>query len=793
MEPPPISRFNSQSTSETFMGNDNGLVSPLLSPVPLHDGSGAQTPIVQTQDSRQWIDLDYLSPKLLRELRRQYDPSIADEPSGPLAKGAARIKAWARQSKQGIQIRLRRKLNAEHDEVTDIHLVPDATASGYEARDDKLPLIAELSGMDNEINELPDTTSTIRQELEASQVQSRTSTGSSVGEPLPRYEPRRGRPTGSVEPSMSDTERTQSPERLSHHLSSPQSSTIAIPTSGFAYDDFHAPGFIGNPPRADSDDKDVQCFEEPARASIAQSLRENLNQAKRQLDEERQVSERLQDIISALQQQHPSQQGDSAKEPPHQNPSNRAKTALERLKVAETTTYETETDVDLPSPIQRRSKKIAVIPRRKKSTTIAKPTNPGTLRFRASSDNEGETGSLLRKQTLPKRLPANANAEDIWASLLRIQSKILGPEHPLTYQAKSDLARSRQNGHVRGSEDLVTLKTSQTLAMDTLGVVHPWVAAFTENLNTLEWLTRSESGTDVGHGRQVSRGDKPTSSTTDDSITTTDNLLQEKHDTTTNEIHEMPNDVPRSVLDGVQNTPPKITTSFHSAEANTSQVQIQQPLRIDSLWDSCRPPHQPRNDSMVLPSLIFGAFLQTLSNSVSLLLQNYGPPAPVQRGKVRVRWTCSCGEQLHDDFIERRHGAARELEAYLNRPRMVTGGNTPTSPSSSNDSLSFANSSFGGLPSSQTSWSSHNFSVQGYVEFVSEMLGDRADSVSSFSSLGSNEDTKPPQNFSGRPLHQYSPFSEPPWLLTCKSNVVCIVEMACLPLPTNLGTEPSNS
>ncbi|KAL8899612.1 MAG: hypothetical protein Q9207_006108 [Kuettlingeria erythrocarpa] len=38
---------------------------------------------------------------------------------------------------------------------------------------------------------------------------------------------------------------------------------------------------------------------------------------------------------------------------------------------------------------------------------------------------------------------------------------------------------------------------------------------------------------------------------------------------------------------------------------------------------------------------------------------------PVAAGHIRIRWTCSCGRRLYDDFLETRPGAAKELEAAL--------------------------------------------------------------------------------------------------------------------------------
>ena len=44
-----------------------------------------------------------------------------------------------------------------------------------------------------------------------------------------------------------------------------------------------------------------------------------------------------------------------------------------------------------------------------------------------------------------------------------------------------------------------------------------------------------------------------------------------------------------------------------------------------------------------------------------------------------------CGERLWDDFIEQRPGAARELEAYLNRPRECPNSSTNVNTSASMD------------------------------------------------------------------------------------------------------------
>ncbi|KAL6702509.1 hypothetical protein ACN47E_001599 [Coniothyrium glycines] len=90
----------------------------------------------------------------------------------------------------------------------------------------------------------------------------------------------------------------------------------------------------------------------------------------------------------------------------------------------------------------------------------------------------------------------------------------------------------------------------------------------------------------------------------------------------------------------------------------------------------------------------WGLALSALSNKLHqgfrLLQEQYGSERPVPRGHVRVRWTCSCGQHLYDDFIEQRPNAARLLEAYLNRPR----AHAPRSPRSQTSTASSISSIF---------------------------------------------------------------------------------------------------
>lgn len=99
---------------------------------------------------------------------------------------------------------------------------------------------------------------------------------------------------------------------------------------------------------------------------------------------------------------------------------------------------------------------------------------------------------------------------------------------------------------------------------------------------------------------------------------------------------------------------------------------------------------------------------------------------------------------MHDDFVEKRRGAARELEAYLNRPRTHgNDGSSPISATSTPPSRVFTGST-GRTPTTQTTLSGYGPGQYSPV------------------------DTKGPRygvNYAGLPQWQTPP--EPPWLLTC--------------------------
>ncbi|KAF2146984.1 uncharacterized protein K452DRAFT_263263 [Aplosporella prunicola CBS 121167] len=106
--------------------------------------------------------------------------------------------------------------------------------------------------------------------------------------------------------------------------------------------------------------------------------------------------------------------------------------------------------------------------------------------------------------------------------------------------------------------------------------------------------------------------------------------------------------------------------------------------------------------------------LQKLASGVHDL---YGPEKPIPKDHIRVRWTCTCGAQLYDDYIERRPGAAREFETFLNRPQAHAPTSSSASTSSSPGSTNiWSGSSALATPSPATTCSSQgsSFSNSGY-------------------------------------------------------------------------------
>lgn len=755
MQSTPLSRTNSPAASgRTLIGSDNGAYSPWE--------GGISSPIIQTPDQKQWIDLELLNPRFLKGLS-QYAPSVKDESDSKLGKGAAKLKAWVRQSKTGIDIRLRRKINNEKEITTEIQLAP-ATSPWPYARD-KCPPMQELPAM-RSVAELPDTGTRPATELDATQSDqpSRSSTGSTIHEPLPRYEREPGLgPAGIISPVIhpqdpamtnfgaeaSGVGREVSPIRpseITHRPSVSQSSIVATPTRGLSLRD--APS---SSPQADGEKDDSDQY--------ATLLKADLEDAKLKLEEERQWSESLQAIIQALNDD----QSSSPQRPVEASAATMAGSSSEaaqrnRLTVVSQRTYETETErEDLLSP--KSNRKPPGSTRRKKSVTFPRqrpgwpPTGDGV---HGSDSEEGgldvAAGTLIRKQTLPKRVPAGAGIEVLWRSLIRMQTILLGPDHRLTVRSKSDLRTTRTGKFSASVVDLNALEQSRDVANRDFGPDHPWAAAFAEDLEKLTGLFQRQMLRERDQG--------PKSVMSDASVIPSSTEFSTK-------AKGIASSPPELTITGDTDTaPPAANTLLHkidtsvqdpSCEKEPSPVVggVEIDSRLDVVWNAGGSPHQPQGNHIVFARLGFAALSRVAWGGIDWLQRNYGPERPVEAGKTRVRWTCSCGERLHDDFIEKRPGAARALEAYLNRPKggglapqntYVQKGSSPTTAGSSPGNQSFG-SSFGAPPSSQTSFSNGSFPN---------------------ASWSNGNESKMQHTWSSMPSQlPFSPTYEPPWLLTC--------------------------
>lgn len=735
-----MTRFNSSSTSKTLVGSEDGLVSPIASPLGTLDRKLlAANPIVQTADSKEWLDLDSVSPKLLRELRRQYDPSFCEE-KGPLAKGAARIKAWSRSTKRGLEIRLRRKVSQEHDVVTDYRLFINPM-SGDE------PLLLPEMPSDNVIYELPDTSAI--PELSTDADEARRDSVGSTGEALPRYEPPaaaspQDRPRLRIVP----VENTNA--SVNHGHSSSQSSIISTPTDGL-------------PVRAVENEKeDAEGLSDQRSIEVTRELQSEVSgtaATPEQTKENSNTQEELQGLLKALKEHLVNQ-------PQHQTLA-----CSDHLEIEKTARYETETDVEPPSPSKPKKKK-STSPR-VKSTATASTRKPPVSRPKpqvlkkaspktgpTEGDAEMEDASLPRRLTIPQKISKKAGAEAVWARVLQTQGKILGAEHPLVFEGRHALSLSRVQKHRNCSRALLSsLYQTEEVAQQTLGQ-HPFVQTFAADFKTLRSIILSSSD---GQGmsptlgiNDASREGKASTSPTPEE---TPALL--KPESCSEDVNASLPRVDSPQTHSPQRQTPRIQTTFVDSDGEARNVEPEPQLPEQDLWNTWRSPHQPRHDAVVLSGLIFASVTSTLRRGISWLERSYGPEPPVEAGRVRVRWTCSCGDQLYDDFTELRPGAARALEAYLNRPRTRTGGGSPTTPSSAggrsfNGSL---NSSVGGTLSTQTSWTSYGGSSKG-----SPVRG-----------------TKRSQTAASLP--QYTPFAplhEPPWLLTCANEDRFIPKVAHL-------------
>ncbi|KAI7563824.1 hypothetical protein KC317_g7466 [Hortaea werneckii] len=705
-----------------------------------------QSPVIQTlHDNKQWVDLDYLSPKLIRELCRQYGPPPEQDSTSTISKGAAKVRAWARHSKLGIDIRLRRKLNLEHDEVTDIRLIPEPRAIPRE----KPAPVAELPGQPHEIQELPDNS----RARELACPPARGLSGSSLDDnvdPLPRYEP-----TSSSGNEMSSGCHATAPDAESRSASSATISSTPDRVSSPPGTRFNC---AVNGDTLDKAQKRVHTntnFGYVSNSSAEfRALHVKLEQANERLDQERSAKERFEKLLADVRRELTSEREASRgeRETSSTNP------FLDGLRVSNTATYETQTGVAPPSPGETINTDVfnrdTVLSNRRQSTGAlhSRARKPSILYTRPKRTRTRTSDLVRRQPTVPKRLPIDAGSDEILASLLHSQVKLVGPDHQLADQARSQLAKYRSEpSGINEKTILTTMRQSRALVADILGSGHSRVEAFSRDLLTAE--NSYDQAADNDQHEDPLQNPSQTNETTYDQSS-----LQQAWGTFRRDRAQQ-----RTSL-------PVLKTTFHPVTKDPSPIvasAIETPTADP--WMTYASPHKSDMSTINNIASVPWAVLTRIIKILQWIQSHYGPPQPVAQDRSRVKWTCSCGEELFDDFVELRPGAARELEAYLNRPRTYTGG-SPTSPSSSQGSRSFTGSSVGGVPSANTSWSSYGFQN---------------------TSPGGEDKLKVPGVSTSLPFTL--PFfnqPEPPWLLTCANEGRATPKLAHLDMaPHNIRSD----
>lgn len=282
------------------------------------------------------------------------------------------------------------------------------------------------------------------------------------------------------------------------------------------------------------------------------------------------------------------------------------------------------------------------------------------------------SSDLLRRHTVPRRLNANASVEEVWSALLKAQAKILGPEHPLVYRARYDFSISRRQQHLPSHvEVLEALRRTRTKAQETLGI-HPLVSTFASDLDLLErtidrgatQLSQPVAPASLEPKLSTESQSSPPTATESAASANSENhngyKVEDQPLATDSNLHSDNADVSSSSSKPpMAALPPLVTTLLPSGKDLTPPPEGTNP------WaNNWRVPHKPRNSFSVLSSLVLASVVQAVSESLMWLHHTYGPEPQVAPGKVRVRWTCSCGNQV-------RHSVSNSRSTLIRHSSMM--------------------------------------------------------------------------------------------------------------------------
>lgn len=323
---------------------------------------------------------------------------------------------------------------------------------------------------------------------------------------------------------------------------------------------------------------------------------------------------------------------------------------------------------------------------------------PRTTAHKKTTSSEGyqKTTSAV----LPLPLNPLDLADATWTSLLELQTKLLSGEHLLVSQARYEQALSIKAEH-KAPEHTTALRKSEKLVFESIGESHQLVRQFSEKLEQLnQILQRSNAGfahepnPEPGHSADRSRTESPLEDTISDSSDDSplENPASERWSTRlSSEIGEdVSTDAPqiaghsRSSGETPSTKNPLPDCQGHS----TAEIAHARP----SFKNSSQPP-SPLNPSPVSPlsqeetewkeafqpappsragSNVMSPVSPSESNSVGTVTQHSLPEIP----------SVAHQRLFLPDQLENRPGAARELEAYLNRyctPRTHPANTSPPS------------------------------------------------------------------------------------------------------------------
>ena len=157
-------------------------------------------------------------------------------------------------------------------------------------------------------------------------------------------------------------------------------------------------------------------------------------------------------------------------------------TALGRgLSISRTVRYETSTDAEPESPGSVHSVPDAGLDSSQGPVDALDPPQ--------EDEDEGMNQDLQNQDELsipknPKPLTDDASIEELWKALLQEQIRLLGPENPLVYESRHQLALSWR-AHHQDMNLTRALKDTLENAEITLGRTHPLVQAFNANFHLL--------------------------------------------------------------------------------------------------------------------------------------------------------------------------------------------------------------------------------------------------------------------------------------------------------------------